>query len=102
MAHWEKTLTRMARRGSASGYTYREAAAVLSGLGLKLARSTGTSHRTWRGVGRDGLPFYVGLVDHGSGTLKPYLIRDMISTLRQHGIIAPEEEVADVDNGTET
>ncbi len=36
----------------------------------------------------------IGLVDKGSGTLKPYLIRELVGQLRANGMIPPECEEA--------
>jgi hypothetical protein len=34
----------------------------------------------------------IGLVEKGAGTLKPYLIRQMISQLRENGLVPPDLE----------
>jgi predicted RNA binding protein YcfA (HicA-like mRNA interferase family) len=66
-------------------YTYADAAAVLNGLGFEVAPHGGGSHRRWRHRSAAGNVVVIGLVDSGSGPLKPYLIRDLVSSLREHG-----------------
>ena len=70
-----------------TGYTYVDAAAVLSALGFEVAPQGGGSHRKWRLKPTDGNVVVIGLVDSGKGTLKPYLVRDMLSQLRARGLI---------------
>ena len=72
-------------------YSYDEAASVLSHLGFALAPSgAGTSHRKWRYKKDDGTVVVIGLVDAGAGTMKAYLVRDMVSQLRDHGLVPPD------------
>jgi hypothetical protein len=73
-----------------TGYTYDDAAVVLSHLGFQLAPHGGGSHRMWRLRTSSGNLVVIGLVDHGAGTMKAYLIRDMVAALRMHGLIPPE------------
>jgi predicted RNA binding protein YcfA (HicA-like mRNA interferase family) len=73
-------------------YTYEEAASVLANLGFELAPSSGGSHRKWRALSSERNVVVVGLVDSGSGTLKAYLIRDMVAQLREHGFITEPEK----------
>jgi len=87
MAKWRKLLQRMAEDPSPTGYTYEEAASVLWNLGFELAVHGAGSHRKWRAIGPTGSPVIIGLVEHGSGHLKAYLIRDMISALRKSGFL---------------
>ncbi|MEO6066883.1 MAG: hypothetical protein ABIQ41_02735 [Gemmatimonadales bacterium] len=87
MAQWRKTLARMLADTKPVGFTYDEAAAVLSHLGFELAPSAGGSHRLWRGLSPEGNPVMVGLVDRGSGAMKPYLVRHMVSQLRANGLV---------------
>lgn len=92
MAKWEKTLKSMLNDPKPVSYRYAEAAAVLAGLGFQEPpKKSGSSHRAWRYV-QGGGPVYVDLVEKGSGTLKPYLIRDMIAALRLHGLIPTDME----------
>ena len=77
---------------SPTSYTYDEAAGVLGRLDFALAGSGGSSHRKWRRKLADGTVVVVGLVDKGSGTMKAYLIRDMVEQLRTHGLVPPDLE----------
>lgn len=87
MARWKKTLAKMLNDQKPVGYSYDEAAAILSHLGFSLAPSSGGSHRKWwRRIG-EGTTARVGLVEKGSGTLREYQVRDMIAVLRTHGLI---------------
>lgn len=70
-----------------TGYRYADAGAVLRGLGFDVAPSGGGSHRKWRLRTATGETVVIGLVEKGNGTLKPYLIREMLSQLRDHGLI---------------
>jgi hypothetical protein len=90
VARWEKVLRRMLSDDKPTGYTYTEAAAVLSALGFEVAPHGGGSHRKWRRKLPDGNVVIIGLVDSGKGTLKPYLVREMLAQLRAHGLI-PED-----------
>lgn len=88
MARWKKTLARMLRDTDPRNYRYEEAAAILERLGfVKAPETSGTSHKQWRHVTRDGKVIYVGLVKKGHGTLKPYLIRDMLAALKAGGLL---------------
>jgi predicted RNA binding protein YcfA (HicA-like mRNA interferase family) len=90
VARWIKLLQRMLADAYPVGYTYAEVAAVLAALGFEVAPSRGGSHRKWRLRTDAGNTVIVGLVEKGSGTLKPYLIRDLIAQLRLHGLIPKE------------
>jgi predicted RNA binding protein YcfA (HicA-like mRNA interferase family) len=93
MAKWEKVLARMLNDAKPIGYTYQEAASVLANLGFSL-KGTGGSHRKWaRKLGASTV--VIGLVESGSGTLKAYLIRDLIKTLNEHSLIPKEIEAMD-------
>jgi hypothetical protein len=72
-----------------TSYTYADAAAVLRQLHFDLAPHAGGSHRKWRKRLPDGTSVIIGLVEHGSGSLKAYLIRDLVAQLRLHGLIPP-------------
>jgi predicted RNA binding protein YcfA (HicA-like mRNA interferase family) len=95
VARWRKLLARMLSDSKPSTYTYSDAAAVLSALGFEVAPSSGGSHRKWRAQAPNGNAVIIGLVDKGYGTLKPYLVRDMIAQLRQSGFLATEPEPED-------
>lgn len=88
MARWHKVLARMLKAGRAgTGFHYREAASVLKGLGFQVAPTGGGSHRMWRGKSPRGTSVIVGLVEKGAGDLKPYLVRDMLDQLSEHGFL---------------
>lgn len=71
---------------SPTGYTYDEAANVLRRLDFTLAASGATSHRKWaRKIGATTV--VIELVQKGHGTMKAYLIRDMVSQLRENNLI---------------
>lgn len=80
---------------SPTSYTYAEAAGILARLDFVLARSSGSSHRKWRRKLPDGTVVVVGLVEKGSGTMKAYLIRDMVEQLQTHGLVPPDLEASD-------
>lgn len=90
MAKWKKMLDRMCRDTNPNGYRYDQAAAILEQLDFKPAKNHKGSHRKWRRKLASGAVVVVELVDAGSGTLKPYLIRDMISQLKDHGLTEPD------------
>lgn len=75
---------------SPTSYTYGEACSVLAHLDFALAPSGGGSHRKWRRRLPDGTVVVIGLIDKGAGTLKAYLIRDMIRQLSSHGLFPPD------------
>jgi hypothetical protein len=88
MSRWQKLLARMANDPDPRNYTYAQAVAVLRGLGFAEAPHGAGSHRVWRGLSPGGSVVVVGLVEKGYGTLKPYLIREMITQLRNNRFIA--------------
>lgn len=92
MARWEKVLQQMLNDQKPVGYTYDDAAGVLLGLGFEPPKKKkGGSHRKWtRKV--EGTLVVIGLVESGSGPLRAYLIRDMLKTLRQHGLVSPRKD----------
>lgn len=96
MTSWRKLLGDMLVDEKPIGYRYEDAARVLSELGFELAKSSGGSHRKWRAKSAAGNVVIVGLVDKGAGTLKAYLIRDMLKQLKAHGFIPIDMER---DNG---
>lgn len=95
MARWKRLLARMLSDSSPTTYRYGDVASILRRLGFELAPNAGGSHRKWRKGGGSGPPIVIGLVEKGSGVLKPYLIRDMISQLIEHGLIPVELEQED-------
>lgn len=91
---WKRTLERMLSDSNPTSYTYYDAVRVLSALGFVVAPHGGTSHRKWRAVSPAGNGVIIGLVEKGSGTLKPYLVRDLVGQLRAHNMIPTELEEA--------
>ena len=89
---WKRTLTRMLSDSKPTSYTYDDAAAILRALGFVVAPYGGTSHRRWRALSPIGNSVIVGLVGKGSGTLKPYLVRELVNQLRANGMIPSEFE----------
>jgi predicted RNA binding protein YcfA (HicA-like mRNA interferase family) len=87
MARWKKLLAKMLSDTSPMSYTYAEASSVLEHLGFVLAPSSKGSHRKWRYKTTDGSVVVVGLLEKGSGTLKAYLIRDMVDQLMTNGLV---------------
>jgi hypothetical protein len=77
-----------------SGYTYKQASAVLVGLGFELAPPRGGSHRKWRRRLDSGHTVVIGLVEAGTGPLKQYLIRDMLWQLQSHKLIPGDLEAS--------
>jgi hypothetical protein len=61
-------------------------------LGFQVAPHAGRSHRKWWLKLQSGNVVLVGLVEKGHGTLKPYLIRDMVEQLRSNGVVPKEFE----------
>jgi predicted RNA binding protein YcfA (HicA-like mRNA interferase family) len=80
-------LEKMASDRDPRNYTYDEAVTVLRGLGFELAPHGAGSHRAWRCKSPSGTVTVVGLVDKGRGTLKPYLVREMVKQLRANGLL---------------
>jgi len=80
---------------SPTTYSYDDASLILRRLGFDLAPHAGGSHRKWRRRAGLGAVIVIGLVEKGSGTLKPYLIRDMIAQLTDHGLIPADLEQDD-------
>lgn len=90
MATWKKLLAKMLTDSSPTSYTYEEAASVLARLDFALAPPGGGSHRRWRRKLPGGTVIVIGLVDKGAGTLKAYLIRDMVAQVKGHGLVPPD------------
>lgn len=82
----------MLRDSNPITYTYADACAVLVASGFEVAPNSGGSHRKWRAKLANGNVVLVGLVEKGHGTLKPYLIRDMVAQLRANGLVPKELE----------
>lgn len=92
MARWKKTLAKMLNDPNPVGYTYDEAAQVLRHLGFDLAPVSGGSHRKWRREIHPGTVARVGLVEKGRGSMRDYLIRDMVAILRTYDLIPQDLE----------
>lgn len=93
MASWKKRLAEMVADADPRSYTYDEASRILQNLGFEPPRNATGSHRKFRlqvldpsaPSGRRGV--IVGLVDRGSGTMKPDYIRQMVATLRENNLL---------------
>jgi len=92
MTQGRKLLLRMVNDRDPRNYTYDDAVRVLRALDFTLAPHGAGSHRCWRGVAPSGTVVVIGLVEGGHGSLKPYLIRDMIHQLRVNGMIPADLE----------
>ncbi len=93
VASWRKLLARMVSDPDPREYTYDQAARVLDRLGFTLAPVGGGSPRKWRYRSPDGTTVVVvGLVDRGSGTLKPIYIREMVQQLQANGLLPSDAE----------
>jgi hypothetical protein len=92
LARWKKLLERMLSDLHPTSYSYEDAAAILAALGFVVAPTSGGSHRKWRFRSEAGNVIVIGLVQKGRGTLKPYLIRDMLKILRESGLIPADLE----------
>lgn len=96
MARWEKLVARMVADRKGRSYTYGDCVRILTHLGFELAPNSGTSHRKWRRhIGDSADPnkqrlIVVGLVEAGSGALKPEYIKHMIDTLEEAGLVPLE------------
>lgn len=82
----------MLNDSSPTTYTYAEAASVLSHLGFVLAPSQGGSHRKWRFKVSSGTVVVIGLVEKGSGTLRAYLVRDLVQQLISNDLVPKDLE----------
>jgi hypothetical protein len=92
MSKWRKLLSRMVKDRNPRNYSYADAVRVMHGLDFTLAPHGAGSHRCWRGTALSGAVVVIGLVDQGHGSLKPYLIRDMIRQLEANGMIPADLE----------
>lgn len=96
MGGWKKRLADMVADRKSRSYSYADAAGILERLGFELA-SKGTSHRKWRRRMPDGNDpnktrlVVIGLVEAGSGTMKPEYLKQMIDTLEQEGLLPGDE-----------
>lgn len=95
MTAWEKLLARMRGDETPRNYTYGDAVRILKKLEFVLAPHSGGSHRLWRRQMASGDVAVVNLVEKGSGTLKPYLVRDMLAELLRHGMLPPDPDTRD-------
>jgi hypothetical protein len=93
MASWRKLLARMVADTDPRSYSYQEAATVLSQLGFVLAKPTGGSHRKWRRLienGAERRTVVIGLVERGSGAIKPEYVKDMVQILKENNLLPDE------------
>lgn len=75
MARWEKRLADM--RTNPRGWRYDQVVSILTPVGFEPPRKPSGSHRAFRHPnGR-----YVGLVDSGSGTLKPVYVEKAVEAV---------------------
>ena len=75
----------MAEQWFGAGSSFPTFALVTVGAGVGCAFVL--DRQLWRGVSGAGTVVIIGLVDKGHGTLKPYLIREMIKQLRENGFV---------------
>lgn len=61
---------------------------------MDLRYAYGERHRRWRRRFASGNVVIVGLVEKGNGTLKPYLIRDLIAQLRANDLVPADLETS--------
>lgn len=87
MAAWEELLEAMKASAKLTGFTYAEAAKVLTGLGFSLPAGSGGSHRTWRRRLPNGTLVTILLLQKGHGEINPVYLRKMLRILRVHGLI---------------
>ena len=93
MPSWKKLLADMVADPRPRSYSYQDAVTVLRHLGFTPANAKPKgSHRVWRYEFRDDegkkiTTAVVGLVDSGSGKLKPKYITKMIDVLQSHKLL---------------
>ena len=92
MARWKKPLAKMLSDSNPITDAYSDASHVLEALGFEVSPHGGGSHRRWRRSLPGGNVVIIGLVEKGRGSLKPYLIRDMLAQRRSSGLIPEEME----------
>lgn len=94
MSRWKRLLARMLHDSDPRGYRYEEAAGILERLGFVLSPcSRQTSHRVFRCAGPSGkIISMIRLVEKGHGTLKPYLVREMMAELKSKGLLPDDVE----------
>ena len=94
MARWQKLLRQMLSDERPITYTYADACAVLTALGFEVAPHGGGSHRRGRRRLSSENVVIIGLVEKGNGTLKPYLIRDLVGQLRANDLVPSHLETS--------
>lgn len=94
MASWKKRLAGIVDDRRPVSYTYDELASLLvRHLGFTLATPISGSHRRFRRVVPvPGSPDFlttvtIGLVDYGSGPLRPEYVKQMVLTLRLNDLL---------------
>ena len=87
MAAWEEMLEAMCGSAKLTGFSYADAAKVLTGLGFTCPGVGGGSHRTWRRRLPSGILLPILLVDKGHGDIKPVYLRKMLRALRANRLI---------------
>ena len=98
MASWRKRLADMVADSDPRSYTYDEAARILVNLGFAPPKKSGGSHRKFRieiadpGTESGKRGVIVGLVESGSGTLKPVYITHMVSVLQSNNLLPTGDE----------
>jgi hypothetical protein len=95
MPSWKKLLASMVADPKPRSYTYEDAASVLSHLGFELANPKPRgSHRLWRisiEKAHEKRTVYVGLVEAGSGNLKPIYVTKMVRILQENDLLPSED-----------
>jgi len=95
MGSWRKRLAAMIADSDPRSYTFEEAAGILDHIGF-VQGSHGGSHRRFRRElpdpnvpsGKRGV--IIGLVQSGSGCLKPVYVVEMIAALRENKLLPKE------------
>lgn len=103
MASWRKHLRRMVADPGGRAYTYEQAATILEHLNFENKGGRG-SHRKFRvEIDDPAAPngkraVIIGLVQHGSRTLKPGYIKEMVRALQESGLLPDETEENESDD----
>lgn len=87
MSAWEVLLREMRASAKLTGFSYDDAAKVLTGLGFTCPTGGGGSHRNWRRRLPNGELVVILLVDTGRGEIKPPYLRKMFRQLKAAGLI---------------